>query len=33
MFQGCYSLTNINLKNFNTEAVILAHNMFKECKS
>ena len=33
MFSGCWSLTNINLSNFNTNNVTNMSDMFRECSS
>ena len=33
MFEGCKSLTNINLSNFNTNNVTDVRGMFCECSS
>ena len=33
MFDGCLSLTNINLSNFNTNNVTNMNNMFYGCRS
>ena len=33
MFDGCKSLSNLNLSNFNTQNVTNMSSMFHECKS
>ena len=33
MFAYCYSLTNLNLSNFNTQKVTYMGSMFNGCKS
>ena len=33
MFEGCSSLTNINLSNFNTNKVTEMEDIFKGCKA
>jgi surface protein len=33
MFEGCSSLTTLDLSNFNTESLTYVRSMFKDCNS